>query len=64
MDNWKKVWYVTAALMLVETTFYLVFASGEEQPWNKAFENQENIESHNSEIKNNEKIKSDTIPKQ
>jgi hypothetical protein len=63
MANWKKVWYVTAALMLVETTFYLVFGSGEEQPWNKAYENKENIESHNSEIKNNEADKSNIISK-
>ena len=43
--NWRKVWYVTFALMFTETLFYLGFASGEEQPWNKTFEDQPIIES-------------------
>ena len=29
------MWYVTIAVLLAETTFYLIFASGEEQSWNK-----------------------------
>ena len=32
--NWNKVWYVTIAILLVETTFYSIFASGEVQSWN------------------------------
>ena len=35
IKNWQKVWYVTIAVLLAETTFYLIFASGEEQSWNK-----------------------------
>ena len=31
--------------MFAETLFYLGFASGEEQPWNKTFEDQPIIES-------------------
>ena len=45
MENWRKVWYVTVALMLCETVFYLFFGSGQEQPWNKTFEEQTNPES-------------------
>ena len=43
MGNWRKVWYVTVALMLVETTFYLFFGSGKEEPWNKLYENEDLI---------------------
>ena len=35
--NWRKVWYVTIAVLFAETTFYLIFASGEEQSWNKKY---------------------------
>ena len=45
IGNWRKVWYVTFALMFAETLFYLGFASGEEQPWNKAYEDKPIIES-------------------
>jgi hypothetical protein len=38
MKNWRKVWYVTFAILAAETLFYLLFASGEEQAWNKAYE--------------------------
>ena len=45
MENWRKVWYVTVALMLAETVFYLFFGSGQEQHWNKTFEDWINTES-------------------
>ncbi|CAL4099549.1 unnamed protein product, partial [Meganyctiphanes norvegica] len=32
---WRKVFYIAAAMYILEGTFYLVFASGEEQSWNK-----------------------------
>ena len=32
---WHLVFGVTAALLLVEFVVYALFASGEEQPWNK-----------------------------
>ena len=33
------MWYVTIGVLLAETTFYLIFASGEVQKWNNVHEN-------------------------
>lgn len=33
---WHIVFYTTAALLIFEFIFYTIFASGEEQPWNKS----------------------------
>ena len=37
IGNWQKVWYVTIGILFAETTFYLIFASGEEQAWNTKY---------------------------
>ena len=50
MANWRKVWYVTIGIMFFETIFYVIFGSGQEQPWNKIYENQDSEEI--SETKN------------
>ena len=44
MANWRKVWYVTIGIMFFETIFYVIFGSGQEQPWNKIYENQDSEE--------------------
>lgn len=33
MAQWQKVFFVAAAVYIACATFYLVFASGERQPW-------------------------------
>ena len=58
MANWRKVWYVTFGLMLFETIFYVIFGSGQEQPWNKMYENQDS-----EELVEKEKSDQDTILK-
>ena len=37
LASWRKVWYVAIAILLFDATFYVIFASGEEQYWNKIF---------------------------
>ena len=47
LGPWHVVFGVTAGLLLVEFVVYAIFASGEEQPWNKekdSASNHENIE--------------------
>ncbi|XP_071542294.1 LOW QUALITY PROTEIN: sialin-like [Panulirus ornatus] len=34
LTQWRKVFGTAAALYVLNTIFYLIFASGEEQPWN------------------------------
>ncbi|KAG8177583.1 hypothetical protein JTE90_028304 [Oedothorax gibbosus] len=38
VDNWSKVFYVTAAIKFITTLFYAIFASAELQSWGKATE--------------------------
>ena len=40
------VFGVTAGLLLVEFMVYTMFASGEEQPWNKDKEEEDSVSNH------------------
>jgi hypothetical protein len=33
-SNWRPVWLISSSIVLTEAVFYVVFASGEVQPWN------------------------------
>ncbi|XP_059617945.1 sialin [Phlebotomus argentipes] len=35
ISAWRIIFYVTIVLYIIEIIFYLLFGSGEEQPWNK-----------------------------
>ena len=39
--TWRPVWYVSALIYLIGATFYVIFASGELQPWAR-FESRRN----------------------
>ncbi|CAL4058756.1 unnamed protein product, partial [Meganyctiphanes norvegica] len=41
ISQWRKVFYVAAGVYIADTVFFLLFASGEEQPWNKVKKNDE-----------------------
>ena len=32
-EEWKIVFYINGAIFLIGGTFYLLFSSGEKQPW-------------------------------
>lgn len=36
-ERWQIIFCVTAAIYIVQFIFYTLFASGEEQPWNKKY---------------------------
>lgn len=38
--QWQKVFYIAAGIFLVDTIFYLIFASGRVQEWNQVTEAQ------------------------
>lgn len=40
--QWRKVFYISAGLYIADAIFYLVFASGKEQEWNKVTETSKN----------------------
>ncbi|GAB0094293.1 major facilitator superfamily transporter 3 [Sergentomyia squamirostris] len=40
ISAWRIIFYVTIVLYVIEIIFYLLFGSGEEQPWNKGIEGQ------------------------
>ena len=48
INNWQKVWYVTIGILLAETTFYLIFASGEEQAWNTKYDATDKVKEKSS----------------
>ena len=33
-DKWDLVWMIAVIILAVESVFYIIFASGEPQPWN------------------------------
>ncbi|CAL4145626.1 unnamed protein product [Meganyctiphanes norvegica] len=37
--QWRKVFYMSAGIFIADMVFFLLFASGEEQPWNKVKKN-------------------------
>ncbi|CAG0886950.1 unnamed protein product [Cyprideis torosa] len=37
LERWRKVFYLTAGFLLVSSLIYVVFGSGEEQPWNRTY---------------------------
>ncbi|XP_065574640.1 sialin-like isoform X2 [Artemia franciscana] len=36
-ERWQIIFWVTAVIYIVQLVFYTIFASGEEQPWNKKY---------------------------
>lgn len=34
LTEWRIVFYVICAVLIIVNIFYLIFASGEKQPWN------------------------------
>ena len=46
LGPWHVVFGVTAGLLLVEFMVYTMFASGEEQPWNKDKEEEDSVSNH------------------
>ena len=38
IESWQKVFFISAAIYGVNNLFYLLFAQGTEQPWNRSKE--------------------------
>ena len=37
LERWQIIFFTTSAILLVELIVYTLLASGEEQPWNRAY---------------------------
>jgi hypothetical protein len=35
LDRWKMIFFISAFIYIFDNIIYLLFASGEEQPWNR-----------------------------
>jgi len=35
LADWRLIFFISAIIYVVDNTFYVIFASGEEQPWNR-----------------------------
>jgi ACS family sodium-dependent inorganic phosphate cotransporter len=46
LGQWQIIFYTTAAVYIVEFIVYGMLASGEEQPWNRAFQQKGSDDAH------------------
>ncbi|KAJ8714908.1 hypothetical protein PYW08_004889 [Mythimna loreyi] len=46
ISAWRKIFFTTIGLYVIELVTYTIFGSGEEQPWNKVETEEEKKESH------------------
>ena len=52
MESWKKVFFVAAAIYGVNNLFYLLFAQGTEQAWNRSKDEDSKQESKHNYCRN------------
>lgn len=51
MNEWRTVFWVTFAVFVITTIVYLIWASGELQPWNEPESSSEPIENGTIDVK-------------
>ena len=58
-SSWRPVWLLSVGIVFTEAVFYVVFASGELQPWNTPA----GLEEHNREKREKDMEKDDMVVK-
>ena len=56
MEQWRKVFLITSCIYFFDAVFYVIFASAEEQAWNREYEKKDKKDREKSSLQNDKDV--------